>query len=219
MVPQTIIIYAVVSVLNLLMFTPYYLKKRIESRNKRVYDAEHDMSFFIILIPGFNFIAFAILFLGCIFTFIKYRISIYHQKKYPELISLDILESICKIYKNEIGNHEYIENYCKNFSDLIELLKETHRNPEISHLLLNYEVTLTRILTVLKESKENDENTFKVLLLESKKTIELFEDDILDVKNKFDKIIFEKEEKIATKILEKLELEAVLQQKRAAGQI
>jgi hypothetical protein len=71
-------------------------------------------------------------------------------------------------------------------------------------------------LRVLKESKQNDENTFNILLLESKKTIELFEDDILNAKNKFDQVIFDKEEKIANKILEELEVEAAFQQKRVS---
>jgi hypothetical protein len=198
------------------MFTPNYLKERRESESERAYDAENDILFIIIFIPVVNFVAFLILFIGLVFKYFKFAIKKYHQKKYPEIVSLDILEKIYKIYENEVVNQEWVKKFTKNFSAVIELLNENHRNPEISHLLLNYEVTLTRILTILKESKQNDENTFNILLLESKKTIELFEDDILNAKNKFDQVIFDKEEKIANKILEELEVEASFQQKRVS---
>jgi hypothetical protein len=210
MASPAIIFYAAVCILNLLMFVPIYLKERRESQSTFVAE------FTVILMPVVNFVAFLILFIGLVFKSFKFAIKKYHQKKYPEIVSLDILEKIYKIYENEVVNQEWVKKFTKNFSAVIELLNENHRNPEISHLLLNYEVTLTRILTILKESKQNDENTFNILLVESKKTIELFEDDILHAKNKFDQVIFDKEEKIANKILEELEVEAAFQQKRVS---
>jgi hypothetical protein len=217
MFSPAITVYAVISILNLLMFTPNYLKERRESESDRDYDAENDILFFIIFIPVVNFVVFIILFIDLVFKYFKFVFTRYHQKKYPEIVSLDILEKIYKIYENEVVNQEWVKKFTKNFSAVIELLNENHRNPEISHLLLNYEVTLTRILTILKESKQNDKNTFNILLVESKKTIELFEDDILYVKNKFDQVIFDKEEKLADKIFEELEIEVAFQQKRVTG--
>jgi hypothetical protein len=142
-------------------------------------------------------------------------------KKNPELSSVQLLEKIYFEYESQLKNFEvakanklWILNFNQNLKMLIEDLKQSHNKPKISQLLLTYEVTFARILSILNESKEIEKELFEDLLFVSKDSIDYFIEEVQNLNKLENELFNESKETTRKRFIEELKVDLDFQKNR-----
>jgi hypothetical protein len=142
-------------------------------------------------------------------------------KKNPELSSISTLEKIQFEYKIQLLNLDvskasnlWILNFNQNLLILIEDLKKNHTKPKITQLLLTYEVTFARILSILNESNEIEKELYDELLFVSKDSINYFIEEVQNVNKLENELFNESKETTRKRFIEELKSDLDFQKNR-----
>lgn len=179
---------------------------------------EFVMFILIFIFPVFNFFTFIYYSFVSIRNYILERPIKKLSKEQSKIASLNILKIIYSYYQKANSNEEQITNsleHCKKqIHSIILFIESNYKNSEIVVLFLAYEITLMRILSIIKESENIDSNAFLEILLESKKTINILCNDISVLKQKLKIVDFEKEREVYAYLINEIKFEISHHQNR-----
>jgi hypothetical protein len=181
------------------------------------------------------------LFMYFLIKFTKIKSSFIEElriNKHPELASFDSLLEIRKYYmsddklkcdvescNNKYCNNEkhwtsskkpviYLKEFKRNLSEVLEFLENNHNKSNVPHILLTYELTFTKILSILKESKKVNNRTTDEVLVAAKKSIDFFISEIQQVIKALNEIEVETEVVINKRYIDELEMDTNYHQER-----
>jgi large-conductance mechanosensitive channel len=227
------ILYLIISVLNLILFVPEFWSK---SKDEIDFNAFRTIIhiFFFFLLPTFNIIAFIAFSVAKIRKLNDKKKSEKFSRENPKLASIKTLKDIRDLYITEtssiilesfqdilvftekqdsrLEDFVYVE---KDLSALITELENEQRSPEISSILIKNEITLTRILTILKESEEINDKLTSELLVVSLDSLKLFLLEIQKIKEEQKTHKKEFENIVRSRLIDELQDEFQHQKNRA----
>jgi hypothetical protein len=179
---------------------------------------EFVMFILVFIFPVFNFFTFIYYSFISIRNYILERPIKKLSKEHSKIASLNILKEIHSYYQKANSNEEQTTNsleHCKKqIHSIIVFIESNYKNSEIVILFLAYEITLMRILSIIKESENIDSKAFLEILLESKKTINILCNDISVLKQKLKIVEFEKESEAYTHLINEIKFEISHHQNR-----
>mgnify|MGYP003483097695 CR=1 FL=1 len=169
------ILHIIITILCFIIIIPSFIK---EAKN----DSELRSAGLVILIlmicPIFNLMTLCFI-LKEEYPNVKKKIEKRkYAKKHPELVSLNILKDICKIYSDNLTNNKDTDSrktiiaFVNKLNSLIDTLETNHKKPDYARILSLYELSFALIKSTLEESKLVNEELTNELLLISKESIE-----------------------------------------------
>jgi hypothetical protein len=129
-------------------------------------------------------------------------------KKYPQLISLTTLIEILELLKvDEYTNEEIVNNKpmsVQHLEEMIIFLRKNHKIDEFAKLLINYEFSFIKLITIYKESIAVENIILDEILIPSKNLLQQFSNKVDAIQSNIEKnVSLEKEMKKNVEIITK----------------
>jgi hypothetical protein len=121
-------------------------------------------------------------------------------KKYPQLISLTALIEILELLKvDEYTNREIANNKpmsVQHLEEMVIFLRKNHKIDELANLLMNYEFSFIKLITIYKESIAVENIILDELLIPSKILLQQFSNKVDAIQSNIEKNMLSEKEMI-----------------------
>jgi hypothetical protein len=195
-----------VSIYLLLIFFNALHNKVEPDKDSKLFDEEIEI-LFVSFVPIINvFYLFAIIWL--------YISSYLERKFHPENTSFKILKEILCLYTDSSYAIEHFSKFIDKLKRNIEILETKLDVESYKNLLVQYDFTFARIISILKESSKLNENTQNKVLLTSKELIDGFLEESQQLLDKDNEMEFETQEVILNRFMKELEEEKIVQSRQ-----